>query len=82
MAAIKKTTHFQIRKNLDMSTENSNTKKPCIIDSVSKRDLGNHLAKVIEECSDGMGKLETGSRDWTWLASKKTLAESILIQFC
>jgi len=49
---------------------------------VIKRDLGNHLAEVIKECSKGMNQLETSSRDWTWLASKKTLAESILIQFC
>ncbi len=56
--------------------------QPCTIDSVSKRDLGNHLAEVIKECGEGMKQLETGSRDWTWLASKKTLAESILIQFC
>ena len=64
-----------------MSTENSNTKQPCTIDSVSKRDLGNYLAEVIKECSYGMKQSESGSAEWSWLASKKTLAESILIKF-
>lgn len=50
--------------------------------NVVKHDLGNHLAKVIKQCSAEMKELKTGSVDWTWLASKKTLAESILIQFC
>ena len=34
MAAINKATQLQMLKNLDMSTENSNTKQPCTIDSV------------------------------------------------
>ena len=33
----KKATQLQIRKNLDMSMENSNTKHPCTIDSVISR---------------------------------------------
>lgn len=52
------------------------------IGAVSKRDLGNHLAEIIKECSDGMSKEQVNSQGWVWLASKKTLAESILIQFC
>ena len=58
------------------------TKQPCFIHDVSKRDLGNHLADVIKECSEGMSKEQINSQGWIWLASKKTLAESILIKFC
>ena len=35
MAAIKKATQLQTLKNLDMSTESSNTQQPCTIDSVN-----------------------------------------------
>lgn len=62
--------------------KNSKNEKQCAIHDVSKRDLGNHLADVIKECSKGMSKEQTNSQGWIWLASKKTLAESILIKFC
>ena len=50
--------------------------------SISKRDLGKHLAGIINGCSEGMSKEHVNSQGWIWLASKKTLAESILVQFC
>lgn len=66
--------------------ENENLNEPqkpqLNIGAVSKRDLSNHLAEIIKECSDGMSKEQVKSQGWVWLASKKTLAESILIQFC
>lgn len=66
--------------------EEQNLNKPqeqqCNIHDVSKRDLGNHLAEIIKECSEGMSKEQVNSQGWIWLASKKTLAESILIKFC
>lgn len=52
------------------------------IDTINKKDLGNHLAEVIKECSDEMKKLDHISTEFMWLAGKKTLAESILIKFC
>jgi len=62
--------------------ENDNKEQEqCTIQNVSKRDLGNYLAEVIKECSYSMKQLETGSVEWSWLASKKTLSESILIKF-
>ena len=69
-----------------MSKENENLNESensaLNITDVSRRDLGNYLTNVIKECSEGMGKEEVNSQGWIWLASKKTLAESILIQFC
>lgn len=63
-------------------TSLENESQPSCLGAVSRRDLGNHLANVIKECSEGMSKEEVNSQGWIWLASKKTLAESILIQFC
>jgi len=40
VAAIEKATQLQILKNLDMCTENSNTKQPCTIDSVMLSAFG------------------------------------------
>ena len=65
----------KIRKDILKASSNG------VLDSVSKRDLGNYLAEVIKECSYAMKQSETGSAEWSWLASKKTLAESILIKF-
>ncbi len=64
-----------------MMTEDNKKQEKCTIQIVSKRDLGNYLAEVIKECSYAMKQSETGSAEWSWLASKKTLAESILIKF-
>jgi len=50
-------------------------------DIIVTKELGNHLAKIIKECSENMNELETGSNDWSWIASKKSLAESLLIKF-
>jgi len=65
-----------------MKNDNLKDEKQCVIHDVSKRDLGNYLACVIKECSEGMSKEEINSQGWIWPASKKTLAESILIKFC
>jgi hypothetical protein len=59
------------------------------ISNVSKCDLGNYLVEIIKECKEGIRKNieqnpngELTSPEWVWLASKKTLAENILIKFC
>lgn len=49
---------------------------------INKLVLGNHLADIIKECSDGMKKEQVNTQGWIWNASKKSLAESILIEFC
>lgn len=67
---------------IDGRLEDAATERILRLFSVSKRDLGNHLAEIIKECSEGMSKEQVNSQGWIWLASKKTLAESILIQFC
>lgn len=50
--------------------------------------LGNYLAEVIKESSDGCHQIAKEHpheyhqiNEWMWLASKKTLAEEILIKF-
>lgn len=63
-------------KSKDLETE-----QQCDIHGVSKRLLGNYLADEIKECSKEMKRLKIGSVEWTWFASKKSTAESILIKF-
>tara|TARA_R110000868_G_scaffold76573_6_gene220187 strand:- start:16126 stop:16503 length:378 start_codon:yes stop_codon:yes gene_type:complete len=48
---------------------------------VSRRELGNHLAEVIQDCRERIKMEDVNSQGWIWLASKKTLAEDILIKF-
>jgi hypothetical protein len=59
------------------------------ISNAIKCDLGNYLTEIIKECSEDIRKnIEQNpngyliSPEWVWLASKKTLAEIILIKFC
>jgi hypothetical protein len=66
--------------NTDKTSENA--QKELRISDVSKRDLGNHIAEIIKECSEGMQKEQINSQGWIWLASRKSLAESILVRFC
>jgi len=44
------------------------------------KDIINHLADEIKECSKEMKRLKVGSVEWTWFASKKSTSESILIK--
>lgn len=70
-----------MEKDRGIIITNLEKQKQCDIHVVSKRLLGNHLADEIEECSKEMKRLKVGSVEWTWFASKKSTAESILIKF-
>ena len=48
---------------------------------VSRRELGNHLAEVIQDCRERIKMEDINSQAWIWLTSRKTLAEDILIKF-
>lgn len=47
--------------------------------TVDKVKLGNYLANEIEEAQKELKNLSFPSSEWSWQASRKTLAESILI---
>jgi hypothetical protein len=51
-------------------------------DCLTKLDLGNYIAEIIKECTKAISKEQVNSQEWIWFASKKTLAESILIKYC
>lgn len=49
--------------------------------NIDKVKLGNYLANEIEEAKKELKILSFPSPEWSWQASRKTLAEIILIQF-
>jgi hypothetical protein len=46
-----------------------------------KEELINELVDIINKCSEEAKVVEVFSREWTWIASRKTLAEQLLIKF-
>jgi hypothetical protein len=77
----KKLNRYKMKKVIIGKSKGLEDAEQCDIHFVSKRLLGNHLADEIKKCSKEMKRLKAGSVEWTWFASKKSTAESILIKF-